>query len=151
MKKLLTRANPDNPASNLVTVTKAEQGPLEGQSKHLANINLLYKNVPGNWLANLSIIYTGKRIDLVSPWYNLDYWQRQNITVNLSAEKKLSNKFKLRLSAANLFNNGIIDDILVPNPNGSGNQLPGQLQTSKITILKQNFSAYYQLGLSYQL
>jgi outer membrane cobalamin receptor len=151
MKKLLTRANPDNPASNLVTVTKAEQGPLEGQSKHLANINLLYKNLPGNWLANLSVIYTGKRIDLVSPWYNLDYWQRQNITVNLSAEKKLSNKFKLRLSAANLFNNGIIDDILVPNPNGSGNLLPGQLQTSKITILKQNFSAYYQLGLSYQL
>jgi hypothetical protein len=73
------------------------------------------------------------------------------LTVNLSAEKKLSNKFKLRLSAANLFNNGIIDDILVPNPNGSGNLLPGQLQTSKITILKQNFSAYYQLGLSYQL
>jgi hypothetical protein len=53
------------------------------------------------------------------------------LTVNLSAEKKLSNKFKLRLSAANLFNNGIIDDILVPNPNGSGNLLPGQLQPAR--------------------
>lgn len=151
MKKLLTRSNPNDPTSNLVTITKPEEGPLEGQSKHLANINLLYKNMPGKWLANLSLIYTGKHIDLVSPWYNLDYWQRQNITVNLSAEKKLSTKFKIRLSASNLFNNGIIDDILVANPNGTGNLLPAQTRIDKITILRQNFSAYYTLGLSYQL
>jgi len=151
MKKLLTRADPNDPSSNLVTVTRPEDGPLEGQSKSLANVNLLYKNMPGNWLANLSFIYTGKRIDLVSPWYGLDYWQRQNITVNLSAEKKLGNKFKLKLSASNLFNNGVIDDVLVPNPNGTGNILPGQNQVNKITILKQDFSAYYQLGLSYQV
>jgi TonB-dependent receptor len=151
MKKLLTRSDPNDPSSNLVTVTKPEDGPLEGQSKHLANVNLLYKNMPGKWLANLSLIYTGKHIDLVSPWYNLDYWQRQNVTVNLSAEKRLSTKFKIKLSASNLFNNGIIDDILVPNPNGSGNLLPAQTQTNKITILRQDFSAYYTLGLSYQL
>jgi hypothetical protein len=151
MKKFLTRVNPDDPTSEQVTVTKPEEGPLEGQSKNLANVNLLYKNMPGKWLANISFIYTGKRIDLVSPWYNLDYWQRQNISVNLSAEKRLSGRFKIKLSAANLFNNGIIDDILVPNPNGTSNLLPGQTQANRITILKQNFSAYYQIGLSYQL
>jgi outer membrane cobalamin receptor len=151
IKKLLTRENPDDPASNLVTVSKPEKGPLEGQAKHLVNVNLLYKNVPGNWLVNMSLIYTGKHIDLVSPWYNLDYWQRPNVTVNLSAEKKLSSKFKIRLSASNLFNNGITDDILVPNPNGAGNLLPAQTQVNKITVLKQDFSAYYQLGLNYQL
>jgi hypothetical protein len=124
---------------------------LEGQSKHLVNVNLLYKNMPGKWLADVSFIYTGKHIDLVSPWYGLDYWQRQNVTVNLSAEKRLSSKFKVKLSASNLFNNGIIDDILVPNPNGAGNLLPAQTQTGKISVLKQNFSAYYQLGLSYEL
>jgi len=151
MKKLLTRVDPDDPSSNLVTVTKPEDGPLEGQSKSLANVNLLYKNIHGNWLANISFIYTGKRIDLVSPWYGLDYWQRQNVTVNVSAEKKISRDFKLKLSVSNLFNNGIIDDILVPNPNGTSNILPGQNQANKITILKQNFFAYYQLGLSYQV
>jgi len=151
MKKLLTRANTNDPSSNLVTVTKPEDGPLEGQSKSLANVNLLYKNMSGNWLANISFIYTGKRIDLVSPWYGLDYWQRQNVTVNLSTEKKLDRNFKLKLSVSNLFNNGVIDDVLVPNPNGTSNILPGQTQVNKITILKQNFSAYYQLGLSYQI
>ncbi len=150
MKKLLTRANPNDPSSDLVTVTKAENGPLEGQSKNLANVSLLYKNLPGSWVANVSFIYTGKRIDLVSPWYGLDNWQRQNVTSNLAVEKQLSRKFKIRLSASNLFNNGIIDDILVPNPNGKSNILPGQTQENKITILKQNFSAYYQLGLNWQ-
>jgi hypothetical protein len=151
MKKFLIRENPDDPASDQVTVTRLEEGPLEGQSKHLANVNLLYKNMPGKWLANVSFVYTGKRIDLVSPWYGLDYWQRQNVSMNLSAEKRLSSKFKIKLGASNLFNNGIIDDILVPDPNGTNNLLPGQTQSNKITILKQNFSAYYQLGVSYQL
>jgi len=151
MKKLLTRADPNDPSSNLVTVTRPEDGPLEGQSKNLANINLLYKTKAGTWLANISFIYAGKRIDLVSPWYGLDYWQRQNVTVNLFAEKKLDKKFKLRLSVSNLFNNGVIDDILTRNPNGLSNILPGQNQVNKITISKQNFSAYYQLGLSYQV
>jgi len=150
-KKLLTREDPNDPSSNLVTVSKPETGPLEGQSKNLANVNLLYKNMPGIWTANLSFIYTGKRIDLVSPWYGLDYWQRQNVTVNLAAEKKLGKSFKIKLSASNLFNNGITDDILVPNPNGQSNLLPGQAQQNKITILKQNFSAYYKLGISWQL
>jgi outer membrane cobalamin receptor len=150
MKKLLTRENPDDPTSDQITIAKPEEGPLEGQSKNLANLNLLYKNMPGKWLANMSFIYTGKRIDLVSPWYNLDYWQRPNISVNISAEKRLTSKFKIKLSALNLFNNGIIDDISVANPNGLSNILPGQTQADKITVLKQNFSAYYQIGLSYQ-
>ncbi|WP_426670425.1 TonB-dependent receptor domain-containing protein [Mucilaginibacter sp. McL0603] len=152
MKKFITRVNPDDPSSNIVTITKPEEGPLAGQSKNLANINLLYNNKPGNWLANLSVVYTGKRIDLVSPWYGLDYWQRSNITLNLSAEKKLGNHFKISASAINLLNSGVTDDILTPNPNGIGNNdLPGQTQRDKITILKQNFSAYCTLGLHYQM
>lgn len=152
MKKFATRVNPDDPSSNIVTVTKPEDGPLAGQSRHLANINLLYRNRPGNWLANLSLVYTGKRIDLVSPWYGLDYWQRGNITLNLFAEKKLGGHFKIRGGAVNLLNSGVTDDILMPNPNGAGNNdLPGQTQRDKITILKENFSAYYTLGLQYQM
>jgi hypothetical protein len=152
MKKIITRSNPDDPSSNIVTVTKPEDGPLAGQSTNLANINLLYKNLSGSWLANLSVVYTGKRIDLVSPWYGLDYWQRGYITLNLSAEKKLSKHFKISASAINLLNSGLTDDILTPNPNGAGNNdLPGQTQRDKITILKQNFSAYCTLGLHYQM
>jgi hypothetical protein len=49
-------------------------------------------------------------------------------------------------------NSGLTDDILTPNPDGAGkNHLPGQTQSNKITVLKQNFSAYYMLGLHYQL
>lgn len=152
MKKFVARANPNDSSSNMVTITKPENGPLAGQSANLANINLLYKNKPGNWMANLSIGYTGKRIDLVSPWYGLDYWQRANITLNLSLEKKLGNHFKISASAINLLNSGVTDDILTPNPNGIGNNdLPGQMQRDKITILKQSFSAYCTLGLHYQM
>ena len=152
MKKFITRANPDDPSSDIVTVTKPETGPLAGQSANLANINLLYKGIPGNWLANITVVYTGKRIDLVSPWYGLDYWQRANISLNLSAEKRLGSHFKISASAINLLNSSLTDDILTPNPNGIGNNdLPGQTQRDKITILKQNFSSYCMLGLHYQL
>lgn len=152
MKKFITRTNPNDPSSNLVTVTKPEEGALAGQSAHLANINVLYKNIPGEWSANFSVVYTGKRIDLVSPWYGLDYWQRGNITVNLSGDKKLGKHFKITASVINLLNSGLTDDILISNPNGAGNNdLPGQTRRNKITILKQNFSAYSFLGLGYQL
>src|ERR1700748_170421 len=66
-KKLLTREVPNDASSNEVTVTKPENGPLEGQSNHLANLDLLYKNPTGRWLVNVTAMYTGKRIDLVSP------------------------------------------------------------------------------------
>ncbi|HEY4322489.1 MAG TPA: TonB-dependent receptor, partial [Mucilaginibacter sp.] len=152
MKKLIMRQDLDDPSSNLVTVTKPETAPLEGQSENLANANLIYKNIAGGWWVNLSVVYTGRRIDLVSPWYGLDYWQRQNIRINLSAEKKISEKFKITFSALNLLNNGIEDDILVPNPNGiNNNYLPGQTNNNKITVLKQNYSAYYVLGLRYDI
>ena len=151
MKKLLTRENPADPSSNQATVTLDETGPLQGQSKHLAYFNLLCRQLPGHWLANGSVIYTGRRIDLVSPWYGLDYWQRANITLNLSVEKQLNNHFKLSLGATNLFNNGLTDDILTPNPDSHNNLLPAQTRQDRITILKENFSAYYKAGLTYIL
>lgn len=149
MKKLLTREDPAQPSSNQVTITRMETGPLQGQSKHLAYLNLLCPQLPGNWLVNATAIYTGRRIDLVSPWYGLDYWQRANLTLNLSVEKKLSRHLKLSLNAANLFNNGFADDILTPNPSAGNNLLPAQNRQGRIAILKKQFSAYYRMGLTY--
>jgi len=151
MKKLLTREDPADPSSNQVTITRMETGPLQGQSKQLAYLNLLCPQLPGNWLVDGTLIYTGRRIDLVSPWYGLDYWQRANITVNLSVEKRLGQHFKLSMSAANLFNNGFTDDILTPNPDNGSNLLPAQTGRDRITILKEQFSACYRMGLTYML
>lgn len=151
-KKFMTRSEPSDQSSDIVTVTRPEKGPLAGQSANLANANLLYKNLAGRWLADLSMGYTGKRIDLVSPWYGLGYWQRGSTSLDLSFEKQLSQHFKIRISGMNLLNSGQTDDILKPNPNGTANNdLPGQMQRDKITVLKENFSAYYRLGIEYQM
>jgi TonB-dependent receptor len=150
IKKENIRQDPGDPSSNIITVTRPESGPLEGQAKNSGSLSLFYKQLPGDISARFTLIYTGRRIDLVSPWYGLDNWQNQILTANFYAEKPLGKKFKISLGANNLFNAGISDEVRQPNP-AIGNLLPGQTRSDRITVLKENFSTYYTLGLSYRL
>jgi hypothetical protein len=149
LKKVKLRDDPADASSNIITVTRMEKGPLQGQAKHTGSVSISYKQLPGNWTANFSVIYTGQHIDLVSPWYGLDSWQRQTLMANFYAEKSLGPKFKISLGASNIFHSGVTDDILQPNPSQISNSLPGQTSNRRITVLKENYAAYYTIGLKY--
>ncbi len=127
--------------------------PLQGQSDHIANVSLVYKNQRINVDAQLAWVYTGKRINVVSPYLGLDYWQRGTSQVDFSTEKRFgikrgsSSRFSVFAKLTNLLNNPIISDILKPN---SLTNLPDQLRTDRILVQKDLFGQSYLIGFRYK-
>ncbi|MBS1664753.1 MAG: TonB-dependent receptor [Bacteroidetes bacterium] len=89
-------------SGDVVTVTRYEDRPLQGQSPHLGNVSISY-GVSG-WNFRVSGIYTGRRIYSVSGWYGLDYWQRGYWVMDASVERKIGQRWRVFAKANNIFN-----------------------------------------------
>lgn len=145
-------------ASGATTVTTALQTrPLQGQSDHIANVSLVYKNPRSNIDAQLALVYTGKRINVVSPYLDLDFWQRATTQLDFSAEKRFGRnqhgqgkraaRFSLFTKMTNLLNNPIIADVLKTN---TLTNLPEQTRTDRIMVQKDVFGQTYLMGVRYR-
>ncbi len=72
-----------------VTTNVSETRPLQGQSNHIGNISLIYKNPKIGFDFQVAFVYTGERINYVSPYAGLHYWQRPTNQLDLSFQKKI--------------------------------------------------------------
>lgn len=144
-KKVKTRETPTDPGSNILTVTRPEVRPLQGQSPHLANVSLAYAH--SGIKGQISAVYTGQRIYAVSGWYGLDYWQRGYTQLDLSAEKKLGNHCLLFIKVNNLLNATTSVDLRQANTGFGKKLLPGQESAQFITVLKQYDKTMYYAGI----
>ncbi|PRD46715.1 TonB-dependent receptor domain-containing protein [Sphingobacterium haloxyli] len=80
-----------------------EERPLQGQSAHVGNIALLYKNISRQWDAQLVLNYTGKRLAVVSPYEGTDQYMTPMAVLDFSLEKGFG-KTVVFLKANNLLN-----------------------------------------------
>lgn len=134
-------------SGNIVNSQGTQTRPLQGQSDHIGNLSLIYKSQKSGLDAQLSWVYTGKRINIVSPFLGLDYWQRGTSQVDFSAEKRFAGRFSVFAKLTNLLNNPIIVEILKPNTLGN---LPDQTRPDRILVQKDVFRQSYLLGLRYK-
>lgn len=151
VKKFKTRADPNNAASDIITISKNESRPLEGQSNNLANLCLIFNNPQIGFNAQVSAVFTGKRIYAVSGWYGLDYWQRALTVIDISTDKKIGKHLQVFIKINNLLNAATVVDLLQPNPGYKNNLLPAQETGNKITVMKQYNKAVYYIGVKYKL
>jgi hypothetical protein len=149
--KFKTRQDPANPSSDLITISKNETRPLQGQSPHLASLSLIYRDDHKGWRGRLTTIYTGRRIYSSSGWYGLDYWQRGSTVLDASLEKRLGRHVKIYLKANNLFNTVTTVDLLTHNPEFASRFIPGQQSEGRITVMRQVDKASYYAGLEWVL
>ena len=147
--KYKTRENPANVSSNIITVSKNVNRPLQGQSPHLANFGIIYKDPQIGVTARMSAIYTGKRIYSSSGWYGLDYWQRGYFLIDAYLDKKLAKKFNIFIKANNIFNTSTVIDLLKSNPSFSSAIIPSQESSSRITIMRQIDCTNYFIGIQW--
>lgn len=147
-KKYKQRENPQDASSDIETVTRLQQRPLQGQSQNVANLNLSYRIPRFGWTAQLTGIYTGKRIEDVSGWYNLDDWQKGYAVLNFSMEKTLHRHWRIFASVRNLLNAGTTVYI---NNASSVTGVPEQTGKGKLLIEKTNNYAQYLAGVEYRL
>ncbi|OJW13889.1 TonB-dependent receptor [Mucilaginibacter sp. 44-25] len=135
---------------NAVAGTIDQTRPLQGQSAHVANASLLYKDTKLGLDLQLAWQYTGSRISLVSAYYDFDEWQKPLSMFDFSAEKKFAKKFAVFAKVQNLLNTA--DEFYFKKP--VVNTIPVSYQTpgSATTMSRRNlYGQNYQIGLRYIL
>jgi outer membrane receptor protein involved in Fe transport len=133
---------------NQNTTDENQTRPLQGQSNHIGNVSFIYKNSKLGFDAQLSWVYTGRRINFVSPYKDLDYWQRDFSQVDFSCEKRLWKNFQYFIKITNLLDAPLI--IEIPRTNTIDADQPGQDSRSRIVVQKDEFHQTFLTGLRYK-
>ncbi|MBS1510829.1 MAG: TonB-dependent receptor [Bacteroidetes bacterium] len=82
-----------NSSGQIVSARVSETRPLQGQSNHVGNLSLIYKNPKIGLDMQAALVYTGERIVFISPYLGLNYWQSPTTQLDFSFEKRLVKKF----------------------------------------------------------
>jgi len=132
-----------------------ETRPLQGQSDHIGNVALVYKNSKLGLDLQTAFVYTGSRVSLVSPYYGLDYWQAPTKQLDFSMEKRFAKKFSFYAKVNNLTNTPYILELHQPYNTymAVGGARPLALQTdanNKIIVQKDYFKTNYLFGIRYK-
>ncbi len=144
LKKVFYRVDAGNTSNRDENQTR----PLQGQSNHIANVSFIYKNAKLGFDVQLSWVFTGRRINFVSPYKDLDYWQRDFSQVDFSSEKKLGKKFQLFLKITNLLDAPLI--IEVARANTINADQPGQDSPNSIVVQKDEFHQTFLTGIRFK-
>jgi len=75
------------------TLVVNQSRPLQGQADNVGNVSLLFKDQKIGLDVQLAFAYTGSRIAQVSPYANLDIWQKPFTQLDLSLEKRITHHF----------------------------------------------------------
>ncbi|WP_342646120.1 TonB-dependent receptor [Mucilaginibacter sp. CSA2-8R] len=124
--------------------------PLFGQSAHIANVSLLYRDVKKGWDAQLAAAYTGERINTISQFLNNDLWQKAFIQMDASAEKRLKHGITIFVKANNLLNTPT--KLLIKGTNPANNNIAENLVSNGQTLIRNDYyKQSYLIGLRYKL
>ncbi len=123
--------------------------PLYGQSAHIANLSLLYKDVKNGWDAQLAGNYTGDRIVTVSQFLDGDIWQKGFIQLDFSAEKTFKNHVGVFVKINNLLNTPM--ETYIKGQSGVNSNVPDQDLKGNTLIQKDFYQRSYLIGLRYKL
>ena len=78
--------------------------PLQGQAAYVGNFSLLYKNPKNGLEGQLSLGYTGDRIEAVSNYYDLDTWEKASTFLDFSAQKTFNKRYVFFVKVNNILN-----------------------------------------------
>lgn len=145
-----------NAAGQIVSSKLEQSRPLQGQSNHVGNLSLIYKNPKIGFDVQAALVYTGERISFLSPYAGLNYWQSPTTQLDLSFEKRIVKKLTFYGKINNITNapfelslHQSYNDYLA----ASGSR-PLALQTdpsNKIIIQKDYYRTSFLFGIRYKL
>ncbi len=76
--------------------------PLQGQSNHIANLSILWKDIKNKLDAQLVFNYTGERIAFVSPYLGADHYMKPMTQMDFSLEKGTKKGFVFFIKVNNI-------------------------------------------------
>jgi TonB-dependent receptor len=123
--------------------------PLFGQSAHIANLSLLYKDTKKGLDVQLAGAYTGPRINTVSQFLNNDLWQKGFIQMDASAEKRFKNGITVFVKANNLLNTPF--KLFIKGTNPENEKINEKLVSNGQTLIRNDqYGQSYLIGLKYK-
>lgn len=144
-KSARVRDNTHNGDVHLVTVNQTR--PLYGQSAHVANLTLVYKDSRHGWDVQLAGSYTGPRINTVSQFLDDDLWQTGVLQLDGSIEKTLG-KLVIYGKMNNILNTPM--KVYVRNSSTANTGIPGQDRAGETLIREDYYQRSYLLGIRYK-
>ena len=129
----------------------SETRPMQGQSDHVGNISLLYKNPKVGLDVQLAFVYTGERLTQVSPYYGLDVWQRPYDQLDFSFEQKIVKHFSVYAKVNNITSSKAESIIKQPYLyEGTPSQLAGQEDYKHIFVQRDIYKTSFLFGIRYK-
>ena len=128
----------------------AQDRPLVNQAPHMANLSLLYKDTKYGWDAQLAGSYTGKKIVIASHFYNSDYWEEGNFSLDFSTEKHFKCGLSMFLKANNLLNTP--SKRYIPTTNPYNDKFDMQDSSTGKTLIRENkYGRTFLVGFRFKL
>ncbi len=135
---------------NLTSREEMQTRPLQGQSRHISNISLLYKDQKRKLDVQLAMVYTGGRIISVSPYLDNDIWQRGFTQLDLSVEKGFAGNFRAYVKINNLLDTPMRADIRLPNT-FNREQVPYLDLTENLMVREDYYRMNMLVGIKFNL
>lgn len=147
-KVLRTRENPADETSQLVARSVEQRRPMQGQSRHIGNLSLLYKDGKHGTNAQLAFTYTGERLETISAYLDNDMWMKPILQLDLSFEKKLGQHLEWFVKVNNLLNSPY--QVYIRKPILETGDYPHQQDPTQETLIrKDQYSLSYRLGIRF--
>jgi len=111
-----------------------EKRPMQGQSRHVANLSLLYRNTKAGLNCQVSFLFQGNRIADISFYYKQDFYQKNYLDLSFSLDKTIGKYFVFFIKLSNLLNS------------------PNELRTQdNYFVEKYTYGQSYLFGLKFKL
>lgn len=139
-----------NANGELYTKNVAQTRPLYGQSAHIGNVTLLYKDGKSGWDAQLAGSYTGERINTVSQFLDNDLWQEAFIQMDASVEKKIGTSWVIFAKANNLIDTPL--RVVIKNTNPVNSDINLETGNANSTLIRQDYyKRSFVLGVRFKI
>ncbi|TBO40724.1 TonB-dependent receptor [Pedobacter kyonggii] len=126
-----------------------QERPLYGQSAHIANLSLLFKDTKKGWDVQVAGAYTGPRINTVSQFLNNDLWQEGFIQMDASAEKRFKGGISVFVKANNILNTPT--KLFIKGTNPENDKINEDLVKNGNTLVRSDyFGQNYLVGFRYK-
>jgi TonB-dependent receptor len=136
-------------SGDIETILVNQTRPLFGQSEHIANLSLLYKDTKKGLDVQLAGAYTGPRINTVSQFVNNDLWQKGFIQMDASAEKRFKNGISVFVKANNILNTPT--KLFIKGTNAVNDKINEKLVDNGTTLIRSDYYGQgYLIGLRYK-
>jgi TonB-dependent receptor len=103
-KQLPGPVDPNDLSKGYTTYTVDQTRPMQGQANNIGNISLLYKDLDKGWDSQLSLVYTGEKLEATSPYLGNDLYSKPIMILDFALDKRVSHNIEVFIKATNLLN-----------------------------------------------